>query len=185
MRVVDPAGAERALAAGRLRCPPCGGRLRPWGSARIRAIRVAGAPPVSVRPRRGRCVACGMTHVLVPVWMLARRADAAPVVWWALAAHARGLGYRRIAQRLRRPQTTVRGWLRAFRSSAPALLSAFGPAVTRPAAGRVPAVLAVVRAIERAARSVPAWRVSVLVSGSLLVCNTNQPHVSGSSQLAR
>jgi hypothetical protein len=117
--------------------------------------------------------------------MLARRADAAPVVWWALAAHARGLGYRRIAQRLRRPQTTVRGWLRAFRSSAPALLSAFGPATALPPAGRVPAaVAAAVRTVERAARSVPAWRVSVLVSGSLLVCNTNQPHMSGSSQLA-
>ncbi|GLZ30145.1 hypothetical protein Lesp02_23350 [Lentzea sp. NBRC 105346] len=57
---------------------------------------------------------CHRTHVLLPEWMLARRAYAAPVVAEAIAAHARGKGYRRIALSMGLPETTVRDWLRSF-----------------------------------------------------------------------
>jgi hypothetical protein len=46
--------------------------------------------------------------------MLLRRAYAARVVVAVLAARARGLGYRRIAVRMRLPEATVRDWLRAY-----------------------------------------------------------------------
>jgi transposase len=42
-------------------------------------------------------------------------------VWRALTDHAHGMGYRRIAQRLRLPETTVRDWLRDFRRAAASL----------------------------------------------------------------
>jgi hypothetical protein len=186
MRVVaeDQSAVEDALRAGHLRCPSCGGPLRPWGTARPREIRVGAAGTRAIRPRRGRCGGCGATHVLVPDWILARRADAAPVIWSALAAHARGLGYRRIAQRLRRPEATVRGWLRSFRRSAPRLLGALAPPRLPGArAADRASVAAAVRAVERVARTVPAWWVAVQVSGGLLVVNTNRPHVSGSARL--
>jgi hypothetical protein len=69
---------------------------------------------VRVRPRRARCAGCGATHVLLPVVLLLRRADAVVVIGTALSAKAGGAGYRRIAVGLGRPVETVRGWLRRF-----------------------------------------------------------------------
>ena len=65
-------------------------------------------------PRRSRCRECGGTHVLLPAWCLLRRADAGEVIGAALEAAAAGDGHRKIAGRLGRPASTVRGWLRAF-----------------------------------------------------------------------
>jgi hypothetical protein len=117
MRVVRDTGPtmERALRTGAIQCPDCPGPLRPWGMARERVIRVGAAHNLVVRPRRARCAVCRATHVLLPDWLLTRRAYAAGVIWRALATHAAGLGYRRIALRLRVPETTVRDWLRAYR----------------------------------------------------------------------
>jgi hypothetical protein len=55
-----------------------------------------------------------VTHVLLPVTLLVRRAYAAELVWAALVGKAVGSGHRRIADRLSIPATTVRGWLRVF-----------------------------------------------------------------------
>ena len=131
MRVVGGNGAavDRALRTGTLACPLCGGALRPWGRARPRTIRLGGAARRSVRPRRGRCGSCGTTHVLLPGWMLPRRAYAARVVGAVLAARSRGIGYRRIALRMRLPAATVRDWLRAY----PGLRLHHGPAPVRAA----------------------------------------------------
>lgn len=119
MRTVshDHSAVERALRAGTVRCPVCRGCLRPWGSARTRAVRLGstGDRDRMVRPLRGRCRLCHATHVLLPHWMVARRAYAAPVIREVLADHDRGLGYRRIAGARKLPETTVRDWLRAFR----------------------------------------------------------------------
>jgi hypothetical protein len=57
---------------------------------------------------------CLVTHVLLPVVALLRRADLAEVIGAALTAKAKGLGARRIAVLLDRPVDTVRGWLRRF-----------------------------------------------------------------------
>lgn len=117
MRVVDqdPSTVELALHQGKVRCPACRESLRPWGRARTRPIRLGAGGNRAVRPRRARCPACRTTHVLLPDWMVVRRAYAAPVIWDVLAAHSRGLGYRRIAVSCDLPETTVRDWLRALR----------------------------------------------------------------------
>ena len=101
---------ESRLAAGQIRCPACPqGVLAGWGFARTRrVVGLAGA----VRPRRARCRSCLVTHVLLPVTVLLRRAYAAEQIWMALAARAQGVGHRRIAAGLNVPATTVRGWLR-------------------------------------------------------------------------
>src|SRR6266480_1287525 len=114
----DARVVERRLAAGRLRCPACSGRLAGWGHARQRVIRGEGGIGWRLRPRRSRCGGCGVTHVLLPVSCLLRRADMAAVIWAGLAASAAGAGYRKIAARLGRPASTVRGWLARFRSRA-------------------------------------------------------------------
>jgi hypothetical protein len=53
-----------------------------------------------------------VTHVLLLVTVLVRRAYAAERIWAAFTARADGLGHRRIAATLRVPAATVRGWLR-------------------------------------------------------------------------
>jgi hypothetical protein len=63
--------------------------------------------------------------VLLPLWCLARRADSAVVVGAGVALAAAGLGFRRVAGRLGRPEATVRGWLRRFASRAEAVRVAF------------------------------------------------------------
>ncbi|MEX3533615.1 hypothetical protein R6875_19670, partial [Mycobacterium tuberculosis] len=130
---------ERRLAAGELSCPSCGGVLAGWGRARSRQLR-GPAGPVELCPRRSRCTGCGVTHVLLPVSALLRRADTAAVIVSALAAKATSrVGFRRIATDVARPAETVRGWLRRFAERVEAVRSGFaggrwpvagGPVVT-------------------------------------------------------
>lgn len=105
----DPVLVETRLAKGELPCPGCRGPLRAWGWARARRVHgVAGV----VRPRRTRCSGCLITHVLLPVTLLLRRAYAVEVIGAALAARAQGAGHRSIGLGLGVPAATVRGWLR-------------------------------------------------------------------------
>ena len=111
----SPGQVERLLVEGRLTCPPCGGVLTGWGHARERSVRgLAGR----LRPRRARCSGCWVTHVLLPVSVLVRRADAVAVIGAALVARAQGRGHRPIAAELGVPECTVRGWLRRFTTRA-------------------------------------------------------------------
>jgi hypothetical protein len=114
----DARVVERRLGAGRLRCPACSGRLAGWGHARERVIRGVGGIGWRLRPRRSRCCGCGVTHVLLPVGCLLRRADGVVVIWAAVAGKAAGLGYRPVARLAGRPESTVRGWLARFASRA-------------------------------------------------------------------
>jgi len=84
--VGDPLQVEAALAAGRLACPDCSGRLRGWGHARTRTVRQRHGPALWVRPRRVHCPACTRTRVLLPGTCLPRRADATEVIGAALVA---------------------------------------------------------------------------------------------------
>jgi hypothetical protein len=115
----DAASAD--LASGALACPSCGaGRLRPWGHGRERVIRLRGGARARLSPRRGRCGACQVTHILLPSWMASRRADAVGVI--AAAAVASALhGTGQIGADLGVPAGTVRGWLRRLRVSAGAM----------------------------------------------------------------
>jgi hypothetical protein len=162
---------ERRLAAGDLCCPGCGGRLARWGFGVARAVRGLGDAVARWRPRRARCRGCGVTHVLLPVSALSRRADLAEVIGAALAAKAAGAGHRRIAGWLARPAETVRGWLRRFAVRAAGWRAVFtgvlveagvDPVLPAPAgSGFADAVAAIV-----AAGSVPAGRWPVLGSVS-------------------
>ena len=106
---------EKLLANGLLACPGCGGRLGGHGHAVRRPVFTAGRVPVAVRPRRARCGSCGVTHVLLPAWLLARRCDGTAVIGDMLARAARGQGFRSIAAVSGVPEGTVRGRLRRFR----------------------------------------------------------------------
>jgi Homeodomain-like domain len=123
----DARDVEERLIGGRLGCPHlgCGGRLGPWGYARPRVLRGPSGLRWRLRPRRGRCVGCRRTHVLLSVGALVRRADVAVVIGAALVAKAAGWGHRRIAGWLGRPASTVRGWLRRFGQWAGWLRAAF------------------------------------------------------------
>jgi len=109
----DPVLVETRLVGGQLACPTaeCGEALRPWGWARRRAVRGLDG---TLRPRRARCGSCLVTHVLLPVTVLLRRAYAADVIGAAVTARADGFGHRPIAEDLEVPAATVRGWLRCM-----------------------------------------------------------------------
>lgn len=110
----DVGRVERRLAAGEICCPVCGNALSGWGWARTRVLRGLAGSVVRVRLRRAVCSRCQVTHVLLPVVALLRRADLAEVIGAALVAKATGVGLASIAVRLDRPSDTVRGWLRRF-----------------------------------------------------------------------
>ena len=103
------------LVEGLLTCPGCGGVLAGWGHAREREVRGLEG---RLRPRRARCSGCSRTHVLLPVSVLARRADCVALIGAALVAKAAGLGHRPIAASLGVAESTVRGWLRRFTARA-------------------------------------------------------------------
>jgi hypothetical protein len=177
----DPVGVEGLLAAGRLRCPDCSGRLRPWGHARSRSVREEHGE-VRRRPRRSCCSGCGGTHVLLAASMLARRADGVAVIGAALLARAAGAGHRRIAAGLGRPVGTVRSWLRRFGRRAEWLRVLFTGLLHAldPQAGSLPpvgsgfgdalaAVGAAAAAAVRALGPRPAWEFAASASGGLLL----------------
>ena len=176
---------ERQLACGELVCPSCGGVLGGWGNGRPRPVRMAEGKDVVLVPRRSRCRQCGATHVLLPAWCLLRRADAATVIGAALEAAAAGDGHRRIAVRLGRAASTVRGWLRRFAGRAEPVRVFFTVLLARTAsdpvmpAGAASAVAAAVSAIAGAAMAVaerwphvgevPVWASAAAASGGLLL----------------
>lgn len=107
----DQVRVESRLASGQVVCPDCLGALRPWGWARPRSVQgLAGV----LHPRRARCPVCLVTHVLLPVTVLLRRAYGVEVIGAALVARAGGSGHRVIGARLGVPAATVRGWLRVM-----------------------------------------------------------------------
>ena len=112
--MLDEASAIEGIARGEHRCH-CGGRLQPWGYARVRQIRRLDGSGISLRPRRLVCTACRRTQVLLPAWSLPRRRDSSDSIGAALLMAAKGNGHRTIAADLGRPESTVRNWLRRFR----------------------------------------------------------------------
>jgi Domain of unknown function (DUF6431) len=176
---------EELLGNGLLSCPGCGGRLGRWGHASRRQVFTAGRVAVAVRPRRARCAGCGVTHVLLPAWLLARRCDGTSVIGEMLARAALGQGFRGIAAASGVPEGTVRGRLRRFRSSAGRVREFFtrlagvlavDPVPLDPAGSPLAdAVVAVAAAAAAAAgrwpgmATVPGWELAaVLTLGTLL-----------------
>ena len=60
-------------------------------------------------------------EILLPTELLVRRADSTQAIGNALVAKAGGAGFRSIAARFGRPESTVRRWLRAVRGAARAV----------------------------------------------------------------
>jgi len=108
----DAREVERKLRTGRLACPLCGGRLAPWSFGRTRVVFGEGTLRWRLRPRRARCVQCRVTHVLLPVSVLARRQDETGVIGTALGLAAGGVSCAAIARSLGRPAGLVRSWVR-------------------------------------------------------------------------
>jgi hypothetical protein len=122
--------------------------------------------------------------VLLPVVLLARRADTAAVIGAALAAKAAGAGYRRIAAVLGRVPETVRGWLRRFGGRVEAVRVVFtrwcralspDPVLPGPAGSAwADAVAAIAVAADAAGTrlgigEVPVWQVAAAVSAGRLL----------------
>ncbi|OBJ90884.1 hypothetical protein A9W97_13000 [Mycobacterium gordonae] len=183
---VDLVCVESRLSAGGIGCPTCrDGVLGGWGYARVRQIEGLSDP---VRPRRARCRACMVTHVLLPVTVLLRRAFAAKRIWAAVTARSEGFGHRRIGASLGVAAATVRGWLRRMETRLEATRGWFlqvavtaGVDVTIPEAAGCPwgDLVAAVTAATAAMRSrfgavglmgmVTAEQVVVAASGGLLL----------------
>ena len=181
----NQAVVEELLGNGLLSCPGCGARLGGWGHAARRRVFREGRLPAAVRPRRARCSSCGVTHVLLPAWLLARRCDGTAVIGEMLARAARGQGFRSIAAASGVPEDTVRDRLRRFRASAARIrefftrlagVLALDPVPLDPAGSLLAdAVVAVAAAAAAAAGrwpgmiTVPGWELAaVLTLGSLL-----------------
>ena len=189
---------ERQLGGGELACPSCGGVLARWGNAAERRVRLAAGPDVGLVPRRSRCRRCSRTHVLLPAWCLARRADAGEVIGLALEAKAAGWGHRVIAARLGRPASTVRGWLRAFTRRAEQVRSVFtalaaslvtDPPLPAPAGPAAADAVAAVAAAAAAAAGVPGvgtvarWQLAAAVTCGLLLAPSWPGRVANMSWL--
>ena len=191
MKIVgtDAVEVERALLAGELACPDCGGQLRPWGSARWRDVRRR-KDIERRRPRRSRCGACENTHVLISTDCLLRRRDLAEVIGAALAAKAAGVGHRRAAGP-GVPPSTVRAWLRHFAANAEAvrvfftvlahdldpMLAPLLPTPT-PAGDAVEAIAAAARAASLRLAPVAPWQFASSASGGRLISNTRWPYAA-------
>lgn len=184
----DPVVVESQLLAGGLACPGCCQPVGPWGWARRRKVR-GEAGDVWVRPRRGRCGGCGATHVLLPATLLLRRADEVEVIGRALVLSVvAGWGCGRVAGRVGRPRSTVRGWLSRLAGRAEVVRAHFTrwalwlqPAWTRlqpqgcPAADALAALLAAGQAAGDRLGVVGVWRFAATATGGRLLCNTSAP----------
>lgn len=189
MKIVgsDDDEVERGLAAGELSCPGCAGQLRPWGSARWRAVRRPEGEERR-RPRRGRCARCATTHVLISDDSLLRRRDLAEVIGAAVAAKASGVGHRRVATAVGVPTSTVRGWLRRFAVNAEAIrvwftvlahdldpmLAVLVPTATA-LGDAVEAIAVAARAASLRLAPVKPWSFASAASAGRLLSNTSWP----------
>ena len=185
---LDPVRVESELRAGMLVCPSCNAAvLGPWGWARERPVG-RGVGRQRVRPRRGRCRGCDVTHVLLPVSMLVRRGDWAVLIGKALELKAAGLGQRPIAVAVGVCRSTVRGWLSRFAEVAEQVRTHLtrwalwlDPGLVRLDPSGSPlgdAIAAVVAAGGAAAAELGIgcrWTFASAATGGRLLCNTSSP----------
>jgi hypothetical protein len=189
-----PLAVDAYVAAGRgaefprPACPSCAGPLVFWPGYR-RYVREAGRCWRIFVPRL-RCAPCGVSHALLPAFVLAWRLDVAETVGSVVDQVAGGVcGVRPAAERAGVPYETARGWVRWFRARDRELGVAFaalavelgGVAVTPPSAeGRF--ALAAIGAASDAAAGLPgwgrlgAWRfVSAVTGGRLIAARAISP----------
>ena len=182
------AAAGRGVEFPRPDCPSCAGPLVFWSGYR-RYVREAGRCRKIFVPRL-RCAPCGVSHALLPAFVLAWRLDVAETVGSVIEQVAGGVcGVRPAAERAGVPYTTARGWVRRFRARARELGVAFaalavelgGVAVTPPAGGGPVRADRDRRRVRRGRRPagmgrLGAWRfASAVTGGRLIAANTVSP----------
>jgi hypothetical protein len=138
-----------------------------------------------------------VTHVLLAVSCLLRRADAVDVIGAALRLKAAGSGYRSIAARLDQAASTVRGWLRAFAGNAEQLRAVFMALLVQldPLTGPLPShpgvfadAVEVIGGCAAAARrrlgvlgAVSPWQLAAAVTNGLLLAAGPAPELSNTN----
>lgn len=185
----DAVRVEATLLAGGYACSTCGaGWLRPWGFARRRILRDRGSG-LGLRPRRGRCSSCLVTHVLLPTIALLRRRDVAEVIGRALVGRfVEGQSRSVVAREAGVVADTARGWLRRFSARAEDVRVGFGsfahhldaslpPLAPRgsPEADALEAIGAAAAAARRRLGPSPVWAFVAGASRGLLLANTSCP----------
>ena len=169
-------------------CPSCAGPLVLWAGY-WRHVRAAGRCRKVFVPRL-RCGRCGVSHALLPAFVLAWRLDVAETVGMVIGQVAGGVcGVRPAAARAGVPYTTARGWVRRLRARGLELGTGFaalavelGGQAIRPAAEPGRFALTAIGAAFGAAAGLPGWRVvgrwrfaSSVSGGRLIAANTTSP----------
>ena len=114
----------RAVRVPRPRCPSCSSPVVFW-SGYWRHVRWQQRERKIFIPRV-RCRGCGVSHALLPAFVLARRLDAAESAGLVIGQVAAGAsGVRPAAAAAGVPFTTARGWVRRFAARAGELAVSF------------------------------------------------------------
>jgi len=140
---------------------------------------------------RVRCSRCGVTHALLPAFVLARRLDTAGTAGAAIGEVAcGGCGVRPAAARAQVPHTTARGWVRRFAARAGELAVSFSAlaaelgssALVRPAEPPSRLAVAAIGAAFAAAAALPGWAAlgpwrfaGTVTGGSLIAASASSP----------
>ena len=118
LSVEEYQAAGRGVPVPRADCPDCDQPMVFWSGYR-RYVRLGRVWRVWVA--RAKCRPCGVTHALLPSFVLLRRVDVVWVIGEALERVAAGAGLRPVAAGLGVPHTTARDWWRRFEMRAPVL----------------------------------------------------------------
>jgi hypothetical protein len=182
------ASSGRAVKVPRPRCPACLVPVVSWAGY-WRHVRWQERERKIFIPRV-RCRACGVTHALLPAFVLVRRLDAADAAGEVIGRVAAGVcGVRPAAAAAGVPHTTARGWVRRFTARAGELAVSFsalavelGGEAIRPLPDPLRFAVAAVGAAFTAAAGLPGWAVlgrwrfaCAVTGGSLLAANASSP----------
>ncbi len=167
-------------------CPRCLLAMSFWGCY-TRPLRVA--EEISLLVRRARCRHCGVSHALVPDFVVPARLYGVEVIGAGIEAMAVG---GTTASAARRADAPARDWRRRFASRSRLLAAGFlaatvalGDLAPRLPAGAVEVALCAISAAARAARrrlgaAGTRWRIANrIVGGHLLSTNSDPPWISG------
>jgi hypothetical protein len=185
------ASMGRAVGVPRPECPSCSLPVVFW-SGYWRHVRWQRQERKVFIPRV-RCRGCGVTHALLPAFVLAWRLDAAEPAGAVIGQVAGGAcGVRPAAAAAGVPYTTARGWVRRFPARAgelavsfPALAVGLGGEVVRPQPDRCRFAVAAIMAGFAAAAGLPGWAVlgrwrfaSAVTGGSLIAASATSPFLT-------
>ena len=178
----------RAVRVPRPQCPSCSSPAVFW-SGYWRHVRWQERERKIFIPRV-RCRGCGVTHALLPAFVLARRLDAAESAGAVIGRVAGGAcGVRPAAAAAGVPFTTARGWVRRFAARAGGLAVSFsalavelGGEAVRLLPDPLRSAVTAIGAAFTAAAGLPGWAVlgrwrfaSAVTGGSLLAANASSP----------